>query len=151
MTPMWTHFPILPGRRMITYHHNSILTAVHCARRNCITNKLAYLRTRPICTQRTFAARTTNRGLGHIGHINRTVTPAYTPTIVFLLGPQSSRHTMAIAARDVHGQSDISQMNTEQDGSFRRKLPAAYPEVIASVVNYIAKQEAYFVTGMHTL
>lgn len=43
----------------------------------------------------------------------------HTPTTVFLL-PQSSRRAMAVT-RDVRNQSDISQMNTEKDGSFKRK------------------------------
>lgn len=111
--------------RTITDHHNSILTAIHCARSNCITNKLTYLRTRPICTQRTFAAQGANRGLGRI---NRTPVPAHIPTTVFLL-PQSARRTMATVARDVRGQSDISQMNTEQDGSFKRK-PSSFRNTI---------------------
>ena len=116
--------------RMITYHNNSILTAIHCARSNhiqslSITNKLSCLRTRLICTQRTFAAQTATRGSGRI---NKIVTPAHSPTTVFLL-PQNTRRTMATAAREVRGQSDISQMNTEQDGSFKRK-PSSFRNTI---------------------
>lgn len=38
-----------------------------------------------------------------------------------------------------------------QMAGFHQETPGAYPEVIASMVNYIAKPEAYFVTGMHPL